>query len=494
MGAALPNFDGQELVGSATPRLWTKPLRKLTPRTSLGFEVIDFSRDVLGVPLLPWQEWLFVHGLELKPDGNYRFRTVLVLVARQNGKTTALMVLALWRMVMDAARMVLGTSTNLDYARESWQKATELAWGPKGSKVFQGVPELEGEFLQPRYANGEQELTHVDGGRYKIGTASRTGGRSLSVDLLILDELREHRTWEAWSAASKTTNARARGQRWALSNMGDDGSVVLNHLQAQAQAGIESGMGDDSLALFEWSAPPDCDVEDRSLWPWANPALGHTITVDTLASDLSTDAEEVFRTEVLCQRVPTLEPLPITLPAWVAAERKYAKRPAGVPTFGISVAPLLSSAAITAVVQVGQAFHVELVDWRDGVDWLANRAAGLRERFPGCQFVAMSTGAVASLIPDLKQVGVEPEMFSATELGKAYGSLHRQLMDERLTQDGSRGFEVSLQGAAKKDVGEGLWSLSWRRSSADLAPIESAAIAVWHLAGRPVYDLMASVF
>jgi hypothetical protein len=489
MGAVSPNFGVLELVGSAAPRLWTRPLRNLTPRTSLGFEVIDFSRDVLGVPLLPWQEWLFIHGLELKPDGSYRFRTVLVLVARQNGKTTALMVLALWRMVMDAARMILGTSTNLDYARESWQKATELAWGPKGSKVFQGVPELEGEFLMPRYANGEQELTHVGGGRYKIGTASRTGGRSLSVDLLILDELREHRTWEAWSAASKTTNARPRGQRWALSNMGDDGSVVLNHLQAKAAEG-----SDPQLGIFEWSAPPGCDVEDWSVWPMANPALGHRISMDTLASDLSTDAEEVFRTEVLCQRVPLLEPLPITLPAWVAAEKRFTKRPDGVPTFGLSVSPMLSSAAITAVVQVGEAFHIELVDWRDGVDWLPSRAAELKGRYAGCQFVAMSTGAVASLVPDLKRVEVEPEMFGATELGKAYGSLHRQLVDGRLTQDGARGFELALEGAVKKDVGEGLWSLSWRKSSADLAPIESAAIAVWHLAGRPAYDLMTSVW
>ena len=346
----------------------------------------------------------------------------------------------------------------------------------------------------PRYANGEQELTHVDGGRYKIGTASRTGGRSLSVDLLILDELREHRTWEAWSAASKTTNARPRGQRWALSNMGDDGSVVLNHLQAQAKATIESGLGDDSLALFEWSAHPGCDVEDRSEWPWANPAVGHTISVDTLASDLSTDAEEVFRTEVLCQRVPTLEPLPISLPAWVTAEKRLKRRPAGVPTFGLSVAPLLSSSAITAVVQIGDSFHVELVDWQAGVDWLPGRAGELKSRYPGGQFVAMSTGAVASLVPDLKRAEVEPEMFGVTELGKAYGALHRQLVDGRLTQDGSRGFELALQGAVKKDVGEGLWSLSWRKSSADLAPIEAAAIAVWQLAGRPNYDLLASVF
>ena len=210
------NSERRVLLGSEVPRIWTPPLRDLDGDTSLGFEVIEFSEKVLGIELLPWQKWLFVHGLELKSNGNYRFRTVLVLVPRQCGKTTALMVLALWRMVLDGAQTVLGTSTNLDYAKEAWQKATLLAWGPEGSKFFDGVPALRGVFSKPRYANGEQTLSTVDGARYKIGTASRTGGRSLSIDLAIMDELGEHKTFAAWAAASKTTNARPRGQRWAL--------------------------------------------------------------------------------------------------------------------------------------------------------------------------------------------------------------------------------------------------------------------------------------
>jgi hypothetical protein len=154
-------------------------------------------------------------------------------------------------MVLDGAQTVLGTSTNLDYAKEAWQKATELAWGPEGAKYFDGVAPLRGVFSKPRYANGEQTLSTVDGARYKIGTASRTGGRSLSIDLAIMDELREHKSFAAWAAASKTTNARPRGQRWALSNMGDDTSVVLNHFQERARDGILNGGGDPSLALFE---------------------------------------------------------------------------------------------------------------------------------------------------------------------------------------------------------------------------------------------------
>lgn len=74
--------------GRTEPRLWTKPLRELTPDTSLGFEVIDYARQILHIELYPWQQWLLIHALELLEDGiTYRYRRIIVLVGRQNGKT-----------------------------------------------------------------------------------------------------------------------------------------------------------------------------------------------------------------------------------------------------------------------------------------------------------------------------------------------------------------------------------------------------------------------
>ena len=55
--------------------------------------------------LHPWQRWLLIHALELNPDRTFRFRTVIVEVARQNGKTTILLVKKVHRAVMWAARV-----------------------------------------------------------------------------------------------------------------------------------------------------------------------------------------------------------------------------------------------------------------------------------------------------------------------------------------------------------------------------------------------------
>jgi hypothetical protein len=281
------------LVGLPRPRLWTPPLRQLTRRTSRGYEVADFAEKVLGEPLLPWQRWLMIHGLELDTDGRFRFRTVLVLVARQNGKTRVISVASLWRMYLDSARLVLSAAQDLSFAREVWQDAISLV---------RSVPDLSGELNVVRARNGDEWFSLANGARWKITATNDRAGRGLSVDQLDFDELRTQTKWDAWSALSKTTQARRSGLTWCVSNAGDDRSVVLNGLRDAALSGR-----DDSIGLFEWSAPDGCDLDDPAAWRQANPGLGHLIDERAIRSSLGTDPPEVFRSEVLCQRVTALD-------------------------------------------------------------------------------------------------------------------------------------------------------------------------------------------
>lgn len=281
------------LLGRTEPRLSTAPLRRLTRRTSLGFEVIEFAEVMLGVDLLPWQKHWLIHALELDDGGGFRFRTILTLVARQNGKTHLLKILALYFMYLGRARLVLGAAQSLDIARESWLGTVDMA---------ESDPELKAEIAGIRRTNGEQELVLGNGARYKIRAATRSAGRGLSTDLLILDELREQRDWTAWAALSKTTMARPNALIVGISNAGDDQSVVLNNLRATALAGT-----DPSLCLLEWSAEEGCDLDDPEGIAQANPGLGYTITYRAIMSSLSTDPPPVYRTEILCQRVESLD-------------------------------------------------------------------------------------------------------------------------------------------------------------------------------------------
>lgn len=291
-----------EVLGSIEPRLWTPPLRPLTPETSYGYAVIEFAEEI-GKPLDEWQAWLVIHAGELLEDGRPRFRQILVLVARQNGKTYLLSVLALFWLFVEHRQMVLGLSTNLAYAKEAWWQAVQWA-----------EVELADGVAGVRLAAGEEALSTGDGCRYRIAASNRRGGRSLTVHRLIIDELREHADWSAMNAAVPTMRAVPDAQAFMISNQGDDQSVVLDSMRKAALTFLETGDGDERFGLFEYSAPDGSDPEDPAALAAANPNLGRRVELDSLVADArrakAAGGEELagFRTEAMCMRVHQMNP------------------------------------------------------------------------------------------------------------------------------------------------------------------------------------------
>ena len=106
------------MKGVTEARIFTQPLRELTPETSLGFATIEYAKTVLGKTLYPWQEWALIHSLEivgsLNGDWKFRFREVLFLISRQNGKTVLSEVIASFFLNVLDAPSIFGTSLSLD--------------------------------------------------------------------------------------------------------------------------------------------------------------------------------------------------------------------------------------------------------------------------------------------------------------------------------------------------------------------------------------------
>lgn len=383
------------LLGSEVPRLATPPARDLTPETTRGFECIEFAEYVLGLTLMPWQKWVLVHGLELAADGSFRFRTLLVITSRQAGKSTLLQVLALWRMYVDGAPLVLGTAQNLSLAEETWTGALQMA---------EGVPELAREVAHVSRTNGDKFMRLTSGERYKVAAATRSGGRGLSSDLVLLDELREHRDWEAWSAVTKTTLARPAPQVLGFSNAGDRRSVVLASLREKALGSAADRSS--SLGIFEWSAPDGCALDDRDAWAQAIPALGHTMSEQAVLSALETDPEDVFRVEVLCQWVMSIDAA-FSSTVWSALADPGAARGSEL-VFALDVAADHSTASLAvAWWRPDGAAHVMLADHREGVEWVAARCIETMDRWGG-RLVVEQTGTAGFLLPTLGQASVEP--------------------------------------------------------------------------------------
>lgn len=460
----------------------------MTPETSLGFSAVEFAVDVVGLTPLPWQRWSLIHGLELLPDRRYRFRTLLILVARQNGKTSEVEVKNLWKMFVQGAQ-VLGTAQDLDVSEESWDNAVEIC---------EGIPDLAAEVTDVIRVNGKKALKLRNGARWKVKAANRRGGRGFSGDDVNLDELREHQNWNAWGAVTKTTLARGNAQIWAFTNAGDDSSVVLNDLQGNARATAGEGTvpADLTLGLQEWSVPDDvdctcgrvnsqhaarCRLQDRDLWAVANPALGYTITEGALASALATDPTEVFLTECLCKRVPKLAPAVITGPVWqLRGGLEVADRPAGAVAFALDAAwPDAEQAAIAVAGRRGDELLVQVVDHRPGTGWLVDRVVELRDRHRPCAIVLDPASPAAREKAALEAAGVELVLPTTREVAQAAGALYTAVTGDEpsLRHYGQPELDAAVAGAKKRPLGDA-WTWA-RQGSADISPLVAVTLAAW---------------
>lgn len=468
------------IVGNVEPRLSTPPLRELTPETSYGYDVIDFARDVLDRPLDPWQEWLVIHAGELLEDGLPRFRQVLVLVARQNGKTEVLVVLALFWMFLEGHRLVLGTSTNLDYAKESWDKAVALA---------EDTNELAEEIKSIRRTNGEQTLTIAGKCRYKIAASNRRGGRSLTVNRLIMDELREHNDWSAYGAAEPATSAVPDAQIWMLSNAGDHRSIVLNSLRAQAILA-----DDQRLGIFEWSAPDHAEATDVAALAAANPNLGRRISLEPLLGKASraqsAGGEQLasFLTEHQCRNVPILNPA-IDGADWLAClDEDTLDTAKGRLALCFDVSPDLNHATLYAAGQLddGRARVEPIAAWSGHgcTDQLRNELDGLIAKVKPAKIGWFPSGPAAALAADMKErhdwppAGVEVEEIRGDVAAVCMG-FAEQVTALKIAHSGDPLLDAHIAGAEKITHGDG-WRFS-RKGAGHVDALYAAAGAV-HLA------------
>lgn len=300
---------------------------------------------------------------ELLPNGLPRFRIVLALVARQNGKTVLARILTLYWMFVERVPLILGTSASRDAAKESWSAVIEMAQKSPLLAVEIGPKAI-------RASIGEECFTTLAGSRYRFAAPNRRAGRGLTVHRNVMDELREHDDWETHDASVNAMNAVRDGQVVAITNQGDARSVVLDSLRDAALAYLETGVGDERLGLFEWSAPSGADPTDLQALGMANPDLGGRIDPYALqgraqrAKSAGGAELAAFRTEVMCQRVTLLDAA-IDPDAWSAAGTT---QPINLADHRDRLALCLdvsldgSHATLVAAATIGGLTHVEVVE------------------------------------------------------------------------------------------------------------------------------------
>lgn len=235
------------------------------------------------IRLRQWQKDFLVDVYDPDP----RPRQGLLSVARKNGKSLLGAGVALYHLYADgeeSAEVLLASSDQrtAEVIFKVARRMVELDERLSGvTQMFQDklyVPETD-SVLEPLPAN-----------------AKNLQGRNPSVSLIDEVHVTDADTWDALALAGGT---RARPLTLGLSTeCGDDPDNLMARLVEHGRFG-----NDPSFAFREYTAPPGCDLGDRTAWAAANPMLGDTLDPEHLATVLGTTREQAFRRYHLNQRV-----------------------------------------------------------------------------------------------------------------------------------------------------------------------------------------------
>ena len=485
------------MKGKTEARLYTKPLRRLTEKTTLGYACIEYAKDVLKKELYPWQEWCLIHALEitgsLAKDWRFRYRVILIEVSRQNGKTVLSEVLASFFLNVLEIESLFGTSLSLDKAEEVWEAVINDQ---------ESIPELSRDIERVSRTNGNKRLILKGLRQYKVGAPTRRAGRGDSNDLVMLDELREHRDWETWSAAAASTVAKPNGLIVCFSNAGDPDSIVLRQIRNQALGRqteeLGGDLGDESLGLFEWSAPEGAATDDLKALAQANPALGYGyLTERALMSNRATFPENKFRSECMCQQVETILPQPFPDGKWDECLDISSEIEASAELyFGIdmSLDRKWVSIGVCGLREDGN-YHIELVARRIGTSWAID---WFRERAVKGKMNLAFQGRGAPVCFLAEQIctldGITRMAIEGTDLSDGWGRFYDGITSTKIFHLEQPLVDVAAKTMQLRNLGGGVELPDRKKSPNDIAPLyccimaHSACTRMNAASSKKVYD------
>ena len=428
---------------------------------------------VLGVPPMPWQRQLFDVALEVDDDGALWYRTVVVVVPRQQGKSAAMGAAMVERAVTGGDRTVAYTAQDRGIAAERVIEQLydrQLARSP-----------MRG-YAKVRRTNGSERVTFANGSRIMVTALTDTAGHGLTLDLGLIDEAWSQRDMSLPQAFLPAMVTRPAAQRWVVSTVGDGTDELLQFYQRAGADAVDDP--DSRVCYLEWSAEPGDDPDDPATWAACMPALGHTITFDTIRAQRASLPTAEFERAYLCRRPPNggLERV-LTEAAWTAALDGRAV-PADPVVLAVEVAYDRSAATIAACGTYGGGRAVEIVEHRPGTGWLLERVVALYDRHRPTAIVVDTAGPAAPLHAELQARRLPVVTLAARDMAAACGAFYDDVVNGRLYHRGDTELDAAVAGATRRALANA-WAWERRSATVDITPLVAATLARWGHADRP---------
>lgn len=320
------------------PRPTFGPRRDYSYRT----EEPEITRTcrALGKEPQPWQRYVWAVGTEYRLDSwgrrVYHYRDVLITVPRQSGKTTLLHPLRVCRMILNDGAHLFSTAQTQKHSSKRMLDMLRVIESSKLSPLF-----------KTRHGKGDAGATlienYADIAQFTPNEEATHGESALYVDL---DEI--------WFYSLELGNAimggirpsqitfGARAQRWYTSTMGTLESEFMNEMVKRGRA-----QTDANLCYIEYSLPEGMDPYDPASWWMFHPALGNTITEESLRAEMSMPESEWLR--AYCNRLTEVSETFMPLENWddLAGPDRLIPDPADV-CVAFEVSPGNENAAVVA--------------------------------------------------------------------------------------------------------------------------------------------------
>jgi phage terminase large subunit-like protein len=461
------------LRGATKPRLQSIPLKGETKLQ----DVKDLC-EIIGMPLLPWQEHVLKDMLTVDKQGQWVRKTNLLLIARQNGKTHLARMLILAHLLKWDSKNILIMSSNRSMALDTFRQVAQ---------VLENNDHLKGFVKQIRYANGTESIEMLDGRRLDVVAATRDGSRGRTADFLFIDELREI-SEEGFRAAVPTTRARPNSQTLLTSNAGDAFSLVLNGMRERALENPPKSFG-----FYEYSAPQYSKISDRSGWAQANPALGYTITEETLEEAVATSPIENTRTELLCQWIDSLSsPWPHGI-LEDTSDSALEIPVGGYTVFAFDVSPSRRNASLVAgqILPDGRIGVGILQTWESQVSVddlkIAADIKAWADNYRPRQ-ICFDKYTAQSIADKLTNAGCMTMDISGAAFYQACGDLLDGLVNHRVVHSGQENWVQQMNNCAAK-TNDSSWRIVKRKSAGDVSGAIATAMVV-HVLYKPQQTAM----
>ena len=465
------------LGGVQTPRIHSK----LNDLPSKGQDMIDFATE-LGINLMEWQRFVCIHGHKVRDDGRWAHSELGLIMARQQGKSTLMMLRILTGMFVWGEGLQLASAHRLTTSLETFRQIVGL---------IETHPKLEKEVKKIRWQHGAEEI-ELFGNRRFVVKAANNAARGLSKpETIHLDELREYKDEDAWSSMRYSMMAAKNPQVWIYSSAGDQHSVILNKLRERALA---SATTNDPIGWFEWSAEPDAPIllpsgeMNWSAFAQANPSLGITIHPDNLRAVIN-DPPDIVRTEVLAQWVDTINSA-IDAQKWAMCQiDAIPLDPEQVTWLGLDLSPDRKFGALVAAQRLpGERFYIQLLHtWSN--DYSLNDLAVANDIAPyvrkyNTQTVAYSKRTSQAVASRLSSAGIQVTDMDGAIYAESCDRWLGAINSHRLQHSGQEELTQQTLSAAKLPFGDGSWIIG-RRASRVAVCASVASALVTYFATQP---------